>query len=166
MPLTRDGQQACQPLIAATHILLRQLWRPVRRHIQPQQFFGRKSHHIAKGGVHIGDAALQITRPHACDQRVFHGFAKRQRIAQIALGAQTAAVVAHQHHHHRNQRNRHGRDQRRHHIGEHAGRVMPAVHAQHQRVAGQVQQLLGRKHARATPCRAHHGQTGAIRLGK
>ena len=66
----------------------------------------------------------------------------------------------------RYQRNGHHRDQRRHDIGEHAGRVMPAVHAQHQRVAGQVQQLLGRKHARATPRRAHHGQAGAIRLSK
>ena len=43
---------------------------------------------------------------------------------------------------------------------------MPAVHAQHQGVARQIQQLLGREHARAAPGRPHHGQTRAVRLGE
>ena len=132
----------------ALAVFLHTLGRPVGcRHAQTQQLLRAEAHHLAKGRVDVGDAALQIARAQPGHQRVLHRLAKSQRIGQVALGAQAAAVVAHQHHHHRHQRNRHGRHQGRQHIGEQAGSAVPAVHAQHQCAARQVQQVLRGKHA-------------------
>ena len=125
-----------------------------------------KIHHVAEGRIHIADAALQVARAQARDQRVLHGLAKGQRIAQVTLGTQAAAVVAHQHGDHGDQGDGHQRHQGREHVGEHAGRAVPAVHAQHQGAAGQIQQLLRREHARAAPGGAQQGQARAVGLGE
>ena len=151
----------------ALAVFLHTLGRPVGcRHAQTQQLLRAEAHHLAKGRVDVGDAALQIARAQPGHQRVFHRLAKGQRIGQITLGPQSAAVVAHQHHHHRQQRNRHGRHQGRQHIGEQAGSAVPAVHAQHQCAARQVQQVLRGKHARPPARRAQHRQPGAVGLGE
>ena len=166
MAFARRRGVAGQAAVAPARVDLGALGRPVGRNAQSQQFLGREAHHAAEGRVHIADAALQIARAQARDQRVLHGLAKGQRIAQIALGAQASAVVAHQHGDHGHQGDGHQRHQGREHVGEYAGRAVPAVHAQHQGAARQVQQLLRREHARAAPGGAQQGQARAVRLGE
>ena len=148
------------------HVFLGQLGRPVGGKALPQQLVGAETHHGAERRVDVADAALQVARAQPGDERVLHRLAEGQGVAQVALGAQAAAVVAHQHHQHRAQRNRHAGDQGRQHVREHAGRAVPAVHAQHHGVARQVQQVLGREHARAAPGRADQGQARAVGLGE
>ena len=135
MAFTRRRNRPRQPTCLATHVFLGQLWGPVGRKALAQQLFGTEAHHAAKRRVDIADAALQVARAQAGNERVFHRFAKCQRIAQIALCAQAAAVVPHQDHQHRTQGNRHGGDHGGHHIGKYAGGSVPAVHAQHHGVA-------------------------------
>ena len=132
----------------------------------PEQFLRAEPHHGAERGVDVGDAPLQVAGAQTGHQRVFHGLAKGQGVRQVTLCAQPAAVVPHQHHHHGHQGNRHGGDQRSQHVGEKVGGAVPAVHAQHQRGARQVEQLLCREHARAAPGGAQHCQPGAICLGE
>ena len=166
MALARWRLRARPALVSPPGVLLGKLGRPVGRDVQAQQFLGAEADHLAERGVDVGDAALQVARAHARDHRVLHGLAERQRIAKIMLGTQAPPVVAHQHHEHRDQGDRHYRDQGRHDVGEHAGRTVPAVHAQHQGGAGQVEQLLGREHARAAPGRPDHGQARTVGLGE
>ena len=132
----------------------------------PQQLGLGKAHHLAKGRIDIGDAALQVARTQAGQQRILHRFAKSQRIGQRVLGLEAPAHVLGQQSQHQNQGQRHGGDQRGQHIGEQIGRAAPAVHAQHQRGTGQIHQLLGAEHPVTAAGGAAQGQAGAIALGE
>ena len=127
-----------------------------------QQFMGFKADHFAKGGVHIGDTTLEVTRAQARDQRIFHRLAKGQRIGQIRLDALAPAHVATQHHQHRAQGDGQGRHQRGQEVGGERGGGVPTVHAHHQGVARQIQQLLGTENPAAFAQTALHGQARAI----
>ena len=50
------------------------------------QLLGLETHHLAKGGIHIGDAPRQIARAHADGQRILHRLAKGIFGAQGLLG--------------------------------------------------------------------------------
>ena len=148
-------------------VLLHALGWPIRGGVAlAHQLLRAEPHHLAERRVDVADAAFQIARTQPRDQRVLHRLAKGQRVGQVTFGLQAAAVVTHQHHHHGDQRNRHRGDQGREHVGEQTGCGVPGVHAQHQRAAGQVKQLLGGKHAGAPACSAQHRQARAIDLGK
>ena len=163
--LTRRHQLARQPDLLALTVLVCQFRRPIRRgHTLAEQLGGAETHHRAKRGVHIRDVPLQVACAQPGDKGVFHRLAERKCIGQVAFGTQAPPVVAHQHAHHCHQGNGHGRHQRREHVGKQVGRGVPAVHAQHQRAAGQIQEMLGGEHARAPARRAQNSQARAIGL--
>ena len=107
-----------------------------------QQLFRAVTHHLAKGGVHVADMALHVACLQARDERILHGFAKGQRVGQIALGQHAPTHVSTQHHYHRHERYAEHRDQRCQHIRKQVGTRAATVHAQDQCVAWQVKQLL------------------------
>ena len=153
------------PLLLHLAVLSHPLIRPIRRWIQlGSELFGTEAHHFAKRRVHIGDVALQAACTQARDERILHGFAKRQGLGQLQLGTEPASGVAHQHDQHHDQRQRQDRDQGRQKVGHHVGRALPAVQAQHHGVAGQVQAFLGTEQTHATLRRAGGGQAGAIQF--
>ena len=49
--------------------------------------------HLAKGGIHIGDLALQVHGPHAREDGVFHGASEIGLGYQGLLGLQATAGV-------------------------------------------------------------------------
>ena len=130
--------------------------------VLPHQGVGLPAHHLAKRRVHIGDAALQVTGPQARDQRVFHGFAKSQRVGQVSLSLLTPAGILGQQHHHRDQGDRHAGDQGGEHIGEQVRFAPSAVHAQQQGVAWQIDQLLAGEHTPLTPLGTGNGQARPV----
>jgi len=132
----------------------------------PHQFFRRKPDHLAERGIDVRDAPLQVARAQAGHQRVLHGLAKRQRLRQILLGPQAQARVLAQHEEDHHQGDRHGRHQRREHVREQVRRAVPAVDAQHDGVAGQVQQLLRGEHAAAAARHAVQREPGAVGFGE
>ena len=158
---------AGKPDVLPLLVLVRQLGGPVgRRRAVAEEFLGRESDHRAEGWIDVGDASLKIARPQACDQRVLHRLAKRQRLGQVMFRPQAPPHVPAEQHQHRHQRDRHGRHQGGEHVREQVGRAAPAIHAQHQRVAREVQQLLGREDPVAAASRAVHRQPGAVGLGE
>ena len=143
------------------------LGRPVRHGVvAPQQFGGIKADHLAKRWIHIGDAPLQIARPQAGDQRVFHRFAKSQGFGQITLGSQATARVFDQQHQHRHQRHRHGGDQGGEHVRKQIGRAAPSIDPQLQGQARQVQKLLRREQSNPSAMLSDDGQPRTIGFGK
>ena len=127
-----------------------------------QQVLGLDAHHLAKSRVDIGDASVQVARAQAGDQRVFHGFPESQCVGQVMLYAQAPANIAAQQQQHRNQRQRQAADQRSEHVGEKVRRAFPAVYAQHQGAARQIQQLLRVVKPVASHGRAGDGQACAV----
>ena len=165
--LARGGRALRGQLGVVLQILLEAIRRPVDgRRAAAQQFLLVVAHHGAERRVDVGDAPLQVAHAQAGDLRILHRLAQRQRLAQLALGVQAPAVVAHQHDDDRHQRNRHHGHQRGEHVGVDAGRLVPAVHAQHQRDAGQAQQLLRGEGARASALRGDDGQARAVHFGE
>ena len=82
---------ACQPDGLPLFVLVHHFGWPIGHGgVASGQHLGFQPHHLAKGRVHVSDATLQIARAQACDQRVFHRFAKGQRLSQIVFGFQAS----------------------------------------------------------------------------
>ena len=109
---------------------------------------------------------MQVAGPQARAQRVFHGLAKGQGLAQILLDPLAPAHIAHQQGQHQRQCQGHGADQGAERIGKQPRPSLPGLHAHHQGVAGQVQQLLGAVEPLALAQLAVQGQPRAIGFGK
>ena len=69
------------------------IWPIGERCSSPHQFRLAPTGHLAKGCVHIGDAALQIERSHASKDGVFHGPTKAGFRQQGLLGLQPASAM-------------------------------------------------------------------------
>ena len=143
------------------------LRRPIRRrHALVKQLLRIDADHFAKSRVDVSDAPVQVAGAQTGQQRVFHGLAKGQRLAQIMLGLQPPAHVAAQQEQHDQQSQRHGGDQRRQHIGKNCRAAEPAFHSDDQRGSRQIQQLLGHENTASAQWRALQRQTRAIGLGE
>ena len=141
--------------------------RSSRLPVHGHQFFCAEADHLAEGRVDISEPATEVARAQAGDHRVFHRLAERERLGKFELRLEAPPRVACQQHQHRHQRDRDGSHQRGQQVGEDIGRSAPAVDAQHERDARQVDQLLRSEDARAgATAHADDGETRAIGLGK
>ena len=127
-----------------------------------EQLAGGQAHHLAKSWIDVSDAASQIPRAQASSDRVFHCFAKGQRLAQILLRLQAAFCIACQKKKDAEQRQCHRTDHGRQHIGKQRWQAHPAFQPQHQRFAGQIEQLPCHEHTAAVQRRAQNRQPCAI----
>ena len=132
----------------------------------PQQLLGGKAHHLTKSGVDVGDTPLVIARTQTRDQRILHGFAKRQSVCQVRLDTLASAHVPRQQSHHARQRNGHHGHKRSQNIWKEIRRSAPAIKPQHQGIARQCEQLFCSEHARTALGRTVHSESGAIGLGE
>ena len=123
-------------------VFVHQLGRPVGRRGQADHRLGVEAHHLAEGRIDIGDAALQVARTQAGDQRIFHRLSKGQRLRQRGFGTGAPAHVARQQQHHHAQRQRQPEHQAHGQVGDQLRTAGRAVQAQLQAQAGQVDDPL------------------------
>ncbi len=156
-----------EPNFLALLVFIGQFRRPIRRRRRvSQQFVRGKAHHLAKGGIHVRDAALKVSRAKPGDQRILHGLAKSERIGKVFFSAETPARIAPEQEQHHNKGNRHRSHKGCQDIGEHLGRASPAVDTQHHRVSRQIEQLLRGENATGAPHGAVQRQPGAVGFGE
>ena len=124
--------------------------RPVRhRRFLAEQVFRRQADHAAERRVDVGDAALQVARAQAREQRVFHRGAERHLLAQRVLGRDRARDVAPQCDERDDEAQRqhdHRADQQ---VRQQLRRTLDAVGGEHDLRARQVERALVRVDAAA-----------------
>ena len=163
-PVTRR-QFSGQPYSLALLVFIDGFRRPIGGgKAMADQAIRANAHHLAKSRVDIGGQALHVARPQTGQQGILHGFAKSQRLGQIALYFESAPRVLTQQGQHEEQRKGHTRHQGRQHVGKEFRRAAPLVHTQHQIGPRQINQLLCGKDTTATAGWPAHHQTGAIAL--
>ena len=94
------GCAACHDLLVQLEGALDALRVPVRhRRLEADELFGAIAGHAAERRIHISEAAIEITRAHAGEQRVFHRLAERRLFEQRGFCALAARELAPQLHH-------------------------------------------------------------------